>query len=183
MTTSITQNAQPNALSLPWIPVVLPTGEQITLGLMDLFGGAHEIAALGSPLTPLDRDTLMRFLPSVAALVLREIEDEDARLDVGDTGQFPADAVNAFADRWEDFFHLTHLEHPFLQRWDVHRGDLDALVSKAKMLIHADPAKAILKPLEQMHPHAPGGSSAHWAIRRDPRDPANDRGALLSCWP
>lgn len=179
MTTPITQNTSPNALSLPWIPVVLPTGGHATLSLVDLFVQAHEITGLGSPLTPLDRDTLMRFLPSVAALVLREIDDEDARLGVGETGQFPADAVTAFAERWEDYFHLAHPEHPFLQRWDVHREELDALVSKTNSLVHADPAKAVLKPLGQMHPHAPGGSSARWAIRRDPRDLTNDLGALI----
>ncbi len=171
-------SATSNALRLAWVPVVLATGQQTTLGLADLFERAHEIRDLGAPLTPLDRDTLMRFLPSVATLVLREIDDEDCRLEVGETGCFPTEAVTAFADRYEDYFDMAHLEHPFLQRWDVRRADLEALVSKTKSLTNADPAKAVLKPLGQMHPHAPGGSSANWAIRRDPRDPATDLGAL-----
>lgn len=171
-------SATPNALRLPWIPVVLATGAEARLGLVDLFARAHEIRDLGAPLTPLDRDTLLRFLPSVAALVLREIEDEGRRLDVGETGCFPTAAVMAFADRYDDYFDLAHPEHPFLQRWDVRRTDLDALVSKTNSLTSADPNKAVLKPLGQLHPHAPGGSSARWAIRRDPRDPANDVGAL-----
>lgn len=173
-----TSHLPPNALRLPWIPVALPTGEQTRLGLVDLLTRAHEITGLGSALTPLDRDTLMRFLPTVTALVLREIDDENERFDVGETGRFPLEAVAAFASRYDDYFYLSHPEHPFLQRWDIHRSDVDGLTSKVKGLIHDDPNKAILKPLQQMHPHAPGGSSARWAIRRDSRDPASDLGSL-----
>jgi hypothetical protein len=186
MTPTKTADTAASALWLPWIPVALPSGEQTTVGLADLFYRGHEITGLGAPLTPLDRDTLMRFLPTVAALVLREIDDEEDRLDVGETGHFPTDAVTAFTQRHHDDFFLAHPDRPFLQRWDLHRSDLDTLASelaskpapKRKALTHEDPKKSILKPLGQLHPHAPGGSSARWAIRRDPRDPATDLAAL-----
>ena len=167
----------PTALFLPWIPVLQLDGTQTKVNLVDLFLNAHNFADLGR-LTPIERETLHRFLPTVAALILRNASEDD--LDgFCETGAFPPSAVERFATEYEDYFWLQHPAHPFLQRWDIKQSDVDAHVSDTKPLIHDGPKKSVLKPLKQLHPHEPGNSSSKWAIRRDSRDPATDPATLV----
>lgn len=168
-----------NALDFPWLAVTTLTGERQRVSLLDLFRDAHLLADLAPVLTPVERDAYLRFLPTVAALVLREIRDDEEREDVASAGQFPAEALTAFSQRWAHLFDVAATVHPFLQRHDVTRTDLDALVTPKKPLVNpARPNNAVLTDLVGLHPHVPGGSSSRWAIRRDPRDPNTDLGVL-----
>ena len=166
-----------NALHLPWVPVTLADGTDTRLGLADLFRQAHEIRGLGRRLTPIERESLHRFLPSVAAVILQGA-DENLLDEVSEAGRFPAHLVDAFVETHGDAFALNQSSRPFLQRHDLKQSDVEALVTAKKPLVGEDPGTSIARPPGLLHPHVPGASSSQWAVRRDDRDPATDLGVL-----
>ncbi|MFC6154799.1 type I-E CRISPR-associated protein Cse1/CasA [Nocardioides yefusunii] len=164
-----------NAWRDPWVPLQDRNGEQIRLSLRDTFVRAHDLAGLGAGLTPLDRDSLYRFLPSVGAVILRLVGDDALPNEGEDEGwSFPEEAVDQFGALYEERFELTG-DRPFLQRWDRKHADLEALfsldVADPKVRRGREKARSEkLQSLHMLHPHTPGGSSSQWAVRRDTRD-------------
>lgn len=137
-----------NAWRDPWLPVVNNDGPQI-VSLRDLFADAGSYTALGADLTPIDRDSLYRFLPAVAAMIARNDSDYHR------TGTLDAAAIDQFEDRWSERFDLTGPK-PFMQHWTLTGADLDAAGENAM-------------PLARMFPHVPGSASSLWMQRRDTR--------------
>lgn len=174
-----------NAWRDPWVSVWASDGTEVVLSLRDLYRRAHELRGLGPGLTPLDMDSLLRFLPAIGAMILKEWGEPDDTEAIAE-GRYPEEAIEAF----EGSFDLSLFElfgpKPFLQRWDKTPAEVDALVDgKKKFLTHSMPSKSLLRPMEQLHPHVPGGSSAQWAVRRDPReaeDPAVLTTLLVTTW-
>ena len=66
-----------NAWTDPWVPVRGADGEEYVLSLRDLLARAPELSGLGPGLTPLDLDSLYRFLPSIFAVAYRVVREED----------------------------------------------------------------------------------------------------------
>lgn len=167
-----------NAWTQPWLPVRRRDGAEETLSLRETFLRAHDLAGLGSGFTPLDLDSLYRFLPSIAAVIARGIRDEDWTDQWETTAQIPGYAIDAFGATFEARFDVFG-DRPFLQRWDRTPADVHALVGPKKTLLD------VAKPIEQMHPHQPGDSSSKWSIRRDTRlatDPASLTMLLVTAW-
>ncbi len=155
-----------NAWHDPWIPVT--QGRlKMRLSLRQLMLDAHQLQGLGTELTPLDRESMYRFLVCIAAMIGRRATNWTG------PNALPMDAVDSFGADYQHRFALFG-EQPFLQRWDRNQQDLDALVAAAA----GRPVKA-LHPIEQLHPSEPGASSSQWAVRRDPRDPADPAVATL----
>lgn len=158
-----------NAWRDPWVSVWAGDGTEIVLSLRDLYRRAHELPGLGPGLTPLDMDSLLRFLPAIGAMILNEWGEHDDTEFIAE-GRYPEEAIEAFEGNFDLSLFDLFGPKPFLQRWDKTPADVDALVDgKKKFLTHDAPGKSLLRPLEQLHPHEPGGSSAQWAIRREPR--------------
>lgn len=162
-----------NAWRDPWLPVRTAAGAEQLASLRGVFSD-RDLAGLGAAMTPLDRDSVHRLLPSIAAVIARRLDDAawDA---VVAGGSFPEVVLDGFEAEFGARFDLAG-ERPFLQRWDRTQADLDALFSlegadakETKRRLAAREAK--LKPLSALHPHVPGKSSSQWAIRRDARDP------------
>lgn len=167
-----------NALDeVAWIPVITASGEEERVTLLDALSRGSEYVGLGHELTPLERESMHRFLPSVGALVLREADLSVD--DLVDGGVFPVDAVGRFADKYRDAFWVKHPMRPFLQRHDLDQSLFESRVSAKVPLVGEDSKKSVVRPLMMLHPHVPGGSSAKWALRVDDRDPATDLGTLV----
>lgn len=152
-----------NAWSDVWLPVLRADGQADRLSVKEFFEQAHELSGLGHELTPIDRDSLFRFLPAVGAVILRLSSDdeESPRL------QFPVSGIEAFERSFQPLFDLSGERNggrPFLQRWDRSPADIEQLLGRRKGL------DKILSSLEQLHPHEPGGSSSQWAVRRASSD-------------
>lgn len=158
----------------PWVSVSRK-GVPDVVSLRELFLSAHELDGLGPGLTPLDRDSLLRFLVSLTALLGRVTRDWSRE----DLDRFDTAAVEAFESQFEERFALTG-ERPFLQRWDHPQHRLVDLVRAAD----DKPVKGVL-PIEQLHPHTPGASSSKWALRtttREAGDPATATQLLVTAW-
>lgn len=165
-----------NAWRDPWLPVRTVSGEQVLVPLRRAFDDTGELAALGEALTPLDRDSIFRLLPSIAAVIARGLT-EDEWPSVIDGAGFPEHALVAFEEQFEERFNLAG-EDPFLQRWDRTQTELAALFSLEGLDAQARKKRegeraSKLRPLDTLHPHVPGKSSSQWAVRRDERDPAD----------
>lgn len=148
-----------NAWDQPWIPVIQRDGAQTTLSLCDTLLVLHELKDFGWELTPLDLDSMYRFLAAIVGVVARSIDHDDWQ----DDKAIPDYAVKAFGDMFRERFNISG-ERPFLQRWDKTGTDIEAQIAPKKSIedtVHA---------LDQLHPHEPGGSSSQWAIRHDARD-------------
>lgn len=143
-----------------WIPVVLSDGTHTTLSLRDALLNLHQLSGFGSGLTPLDLDSMHRFLPAVVSVVAHYIDGDH---EWPDDLAIPDHAVTAFGDKFGELFEICG-ERPFLQRWDKTAADIEAEVTSKKT------RQDILNPIDQLHPHEPGGSSSQWAIRHDSRD-------------
>lgn len=153
-----TPHAPFNAWSDAWLPVTDTDGTQRTVSLRTAFAQADQIRGLGSGLTPLDRDSLHRLLPALGAAIISFAAP--ATLDAHTSaGTFPVAALDAFESAHLDRFALVG-DRPFMQRWDHPQSDLDDLNAKQATQV---------RPLTQLHPHAPGGSSSKWGVRRDSR--------------
>lgn len=163
----------PNAWQDPWIPVVGKLGVE-RVSLRELFMRAHELLHFGPGLTPLDQEALLRFLPAVGATILRTVTNPMGAFDEG-TGQYPPAAIEAFESSFDLSIFDLRGDRPFMQRWDRKQTDLDALVVGNKTIEQLRG----FKPLEQLHPHEPGGSSAKWAVRREDRDPREAAALIL----
>lgn len=155
-----------NAWKDPWIPVTSTDGSEQQSSLCELYLSAQNLRGLGTGLTPLALDSLMRFLVSIGAVILRHVPRDGWGSPGKPLDHFPASAVEAFGNEWERLFDLTGDHNggrPFCQRWDRTLADLEALVTSKK------PLESLILPLAQLHPHEPGGSSSEWSIRRDSR--------------
>lgn len=168
-----------NAWRDAWVPVQTADAQQAVLSLRDLYLRAHQLQGLGRGLTPLDLDSLHRFLPAVGALIARGAGDLDEVEDLAEEGTFPAALVDEFGATYAPLFDLAGPK-PFLQRWDRTPEDLSQLVLAANKNSKKPTTLAdLILPLEQLHPHEPGASSSKWAVRRDAREVGSWDGLAL----
>jgi hypothetical protein len=143
--------------------VVWDGQKEVTVSLRELFADAHRFHGLAGSLTPLDRDSLLRLLYAIGAVILRMVPDSDWP----EEAAFPQSGVDAFGAAFSPLFDITGEENgdrPFLQRWDRSPADLGLLGAPNRSI------ESIIKPLIQLHPHEPGSSSLDWAVRRDTRN-------------
>lgn len=141
MTQPAAQNV--NLIDLPWVPALDIDGQERTVSLKDVFLHADELTGFSPSLAPVETEALLRFLTSIAALILRKTN--------GETVTDP-DAIDAVFTRFEDRFNLLDPDVPFLQEWHVPPGSVAAT------------DKAIL-PMARLDLHCPGGSSQVWGLR------------------
>lgn len=133
-----------NVIDHPWIPTVTDTGP-VTVSLREFFHRASHVTALSPTLAPVETEAMIRFLTSVAALILRESDDVTDPV-----------VVDTFLDRYHDRFWLFDPDRPFMQEWHV-TSDQRAGIDKGVL------------PLAQLHVHVPGGSSSTWCLRPEDR--------------
>lgn len=132
-----------NLIDLPWVLVIDRHGQERVVSLRDVFLHADDLAGFSPSLAPVETEALLRFLTSIAALILRKTD--------GETVTDP-DAVNAIFTSVADRFNLLDPDIPFLQEWHVPPGSVLAT------------DKAIL-PMARLDLHYPGGSSQQWGLR------------------
>ncbi|WP_409484405.1 type I-E CRISPR-associated protein Cse1/CasA [Arsenicicoccus dermatophilus] len=157
----MTPTATTNVVDLPCIPVRRGTSGEL-LSLRETFLQAHELTGLDDSLLPVEREALLRFLESLAAVVLRGVP----RSSYDGPARFPTESVEAVLDRYGDRFDLADRDRPLLQEW--HTPEPTA----------TDLAKGYTS-LETLHLRVPGASSATWGTSPEPRDAADPAVLLL----
>jgi CRISPR system Cascade subunit CasA len=102
-----------NLIEEPFLPVTRLDGKPDELGLNGVLRQAHELRRLrdGSPLVTA---ALHRLLLAILHRVFGP-ENEDAWARLRDRGQWDANAIDAYLDRWRDRFHLFDAQRPFYQ--------------------------------------------------------------------
>lgn len=133
-----------NLVDHAWIPIVTDAGPA-TVSLREFFHQAGHVTALAPTLAPVETEAMMRFLTSVAALVLRDTDDITA-----------PGAADTVLDHYCDRFWLFDHDRPFMQEWHV-TPDQRASITKGVL------------PLAQLHVHVPGASSSTWCLRPEDR--------------
>lgn len=147
-----------------WIPVIYIDGQRAALCLRRLLNDAHRIREVEGE--PAQWAALMRFLPSVTALVAQQ--DPGADFDSWAVEGFPVSAINAALDLISDRLWLQHPTTPFMQEPLVHAGTL--------------------YPTEWLHLAAPGPSSKAWwgkpgdHVRPGAHTPARVALGLVTSW-
>ena len=101
-----------NIRHLAWVPVIHPDGHSEVMTLEDALVNAPHLKDIGTS-DPIERSSLIRFLSSLTALVLRTANIE--RLD--DITQWPATSVHDALDAINDTLDLAHPHTPFAQEW------------------------------------------------------------------
>lgn len=148
-----------------WLPVVYLDGRRASLPLQRLLEDAHLIKELEGE--PAQWAALMRFLPSVTALIARE--DPHADFDAWATDGFPSSAINACLDRIANHLWLRHPSTPFMQ---------DPLIDST----------GVMYPTEWLHLTSPGPNSKAWwgkfgdHIRADANAHARVALGLVTSW-
>lgn len=100
---------------VPWIPVIYLDGTHRTLPLQPLLEDSHLIREIaGEPAT---WAALMRFLPSVTALIVRE--DPHTDLEPWAEGGIPTALITAALDKVAGHLWLHHPNTPFMQDPDL----------------------------------------------------------------
>ena len=103
-------------LAEPWIPVIQDDGTAAMMGLRRVLHDADTLRALSGN-TPLETAALYRLLLAVLYRALGT-PTLDTWEDLWQQGRFPAQALDAYFERWHDRFDLFHPERPFLQWTD-----------------------------------------------------------------
>ena len=98
-----------NLVTDRWIPVVMPDGERVRVGLAELYERADQIRDLAC--TPPQRIALMRLLICITQAALDGPEDEEDWWGCRD--RIPSSGLD-YLKRWQDAFYLRG-ERPFLQ--------------------------------------------------------------------
>ncbi len=101
-------------LTEPWIPVLRADGSAAQVGLREALLQAHEIQGLTGE-TPLVVAALYRLLLAVLYRALGAPVDVYDWEEIWRQKRFPAEALEAYLERWHARFDLFHPEHPFLQ--------------------------------------------------------------------
>lgn len=148
-----------------WIPVLFLDGRRATVPLQQLLEDAHLIREIEAE--PAQWAGLMRFLPSVTALVARQ--DPGADFDAWAVEGFPSTVVNDALDAIADRLWLRHPDTPFMQE--------PLLVNEGKTYS-----------TEWLHLTAPGPNSKAWwgkpgdHVRADAETPARVALGLVTSW-
>lgn len=129
-----------SVLTEPVIPVLMPDGEEKSIGIRDVFLEAHQIKDISGS-NPLERYALLRLLIAFAMDMLHPETSYD-RMDLLQTGQFDAAVLDSYIQECEKDgprFDLFDPVHPFLQsRYDE---KMDAKAKKpAATIFHALPS-------------------------------------------
>jgi len=106
-----------NLWAEPWITVECPNGTRDTLNIPQTITHAHQIRALYDP-SPLVTVALHRLLLAI----LQEVINPQGRTDfkrVWQTGQFTAEQLQPFAEKYTHRFDLFSADTPFLQSADL----------------------------------------------------------------
>lgn len=147
-----------------WIPALYLDGRRATLPLQQLLEDAHLVREVEGE--PAQWAALMRFLPSVVALVARQ--DPGADFDIWPVDGIPSVAIDGALDAISDRLWLRHPDTPFMQ---------EPLV-----------APGTLYPTEWLHLAAPAASSKAWwgkpgdPVRPDAHTPARVALGLVTSW-
>lgn len=128
---------------LPWIPVRTSDGSRTRVGLRDALVYADTFTALDVD-SPVELSTLNRFLPAVAALVVREMGGKAPRC-------LDEVAVDAVLARHAEVLFLRHPTTPFAQEWHQNPND----------------GSATSWDIDTLRFEAPGSSSKAWKVRGD----------------
>lgn len=97
----------------PWIPCIMSDGTAVQVGLQEALSRAHEIREILSP-SPLVTVSLHRLL---LAILHRNFGPSDAQQwrDMWQSGQFAAEPLMQYFDKWRHRFDLFDSERPFYQ--------------------------------------------------------------------
>jgi len=150
---------------MPWIPVLYLDGRRAALSLQHLLEDAHLIREIEAD--PAQWAALMRFLPSVVALVARQ--DPGADFDTWAVDGLPPVIVDRALDALADRLWLRHPETPFMQE--------PLLVDEGKPYS-----------TEWLHLTAPGPNSKAWwgkpgdHVRAGAATPAHVALGLVTSW-
>ena len=101
-------------LDEPWLPVSLLDGRAETWGLLDLFARAHEARGLSEP-SPLTFTATMRFLLAILHRAYEGPANPAEWAAIRERGQFDADRIATYLERYRGRFDLFHPERPFAQ--------------------------------------------------------------------
>ncbi|ARP96734.1 type I-E CRISPR-associated protein Cse1/CasA [Bordetella genomosp. 13] len=136
-----------NLLDEPWLPVRLADGENVDVGLRDLFARANEIRALSDTEPPsliAQYRVLLAIVHSALTQSLGKWTDRQ-RAQWYENG-LPIQDILGYLAHWQDRFWLFHDEHPFMQ---------------VAVLAHAEETRDKLKPWTQVGlAHATGNTPA-----------------------
>jgi CRISPR system Cascade subunit CasA len=97
----------------PWIPCIMSDGTAVQVGLQEALSRAHEIREILAP-SPLVTVSLHRLL---LAILHRNFGPSDAQQwrDMWQSGQFAAEPLMQYFDKWRHRFDLFDSERPFYQ--------------------------------------------------------------------
>ncbi|WP_431798580.1 type I-E CRISPR-associated protein Cse1/CasA [Microbacterium kunmingense] len=152
---------------VPWIPVRHLDGTRSVLPLQPLLEQAHLIDELTGD--PGEWAAMMRFLPSVTALIARR--DANADFEQWARTGLPSDLVNAALDEVADFLWLIHPDTPFMQEPRL-----------------AVPDQVAANPTEWLHLTTPGANSKAWwgkpgdRLSAEAGSPARVARGLVTSW-
>lgn len=96
-----------------WIPVIMQSGKNDKLSLLELFEYAHEVSEIYCD-SPLETISLNRFLQ---ALIIRifEINLEGKWLEIWENGSFDIEKPKEYFEKWYSRFDIFDIERPFYQ--------------------------------------------------------------------
>lgn len=125
----------------PWIPVLDTDGCERTVSLRDVLLQADDLLGFSPSLAPVETEAMLRFLTSIAALILRDADRVTDQV-----------VVTQFFHQYQGRFHLLDPDMPFLQEW------------------HVSPASVVatdqsILPMARLDLHFPGTSSQVWGLR------------------
>lgn len=136
-----------NLIDSPWIPVKGHPDRS----LRELFINAHTIDGLGA-MSPLEHESMLRFLTSISAVILRGTDE--GRLEDLDEARgrfFDLERINVFFDQHSDAFNLTGPK-AFMQEWHLDEAAYEVGRGKAK-------------PIALLDASEPGPTSVLWGIK------------------
>ncbi len=109
-------------LNEPWIDCETVDGAPLSLGLRELFEGAHEIRAFHHD-NPLAEAALMRILIALSHRILEGPPDKKSWKEAYERGRYDPEAITRYFERWSDRFDLFHPDYPFMQIANLHMTD------------------------------------------------------------
>lgn len=151
-----------SVIDLQWVPVVTD-GREEKVSLRDALARAHKYSGFGPSLLPIERESLIRFLSSLAGVILRfadpaYVKSLAKRAEADRI--IPSAAVDRFFNSYSHIFNLRDTDKPFMQEWHIPAD--------------SDP-KEYTKDISELHLHVPGSSSSVWCLRDEKRGASDSR--------
>ncbi|MET9328420.1 type I-E CRISPR-associated protein Cse1/CasA [Tsukamurella sp. NPDC003166] len=153
-----------NLVDEPWIVVRMADGAAATVGLRELFHGAHRISRIHGDLATQDFAVLRVALAIYYRAVLEEASGDYDAVDIAalwNDGP-PLHAIDRYLDQWHHRFDLFHPEHPFLQVADLHLASDE--VRGLELLVSGSPGEGALFSMAQRLDYLDAATAARWLI-------------------